>query len=149
MNIFGIGGAELILILLIMLIVAGPKRMIRWAYVLGVYVGKLRVVWAQMVDVMQNEVNQAGLDIQIPKEPPTRANLNRMASNAFKPISQPIDDAVQGVRDDVNTVKKEAAFGTWSGQTSAAGDTQTDSTEPESAATFGTWSQPNRQDSEQ
>ena len=31
MNLFGIGGMELIIILVIALIVAGPKRMIGWA----------------------------------------------------------------------------------------------------------------------
>ena len=33
MNIFGIGGAEFIVILIIMLIIAGPKRMATWAVI--------------------------------------------------------------------------------------------------------------------
>ena len=35
MDILGIGGGELVLIVLVMLVVAGPKRMIQWAYIAG------------------------------------------------------------------------------------------------------------------
>ena len=35
MNIFGLGGAELVVIIVIMLVVAGPTRMVSWAYIKG------------------------------------------------------------------------------------------------------------------
>ena len=41
MDILGVGGWEIVAILLIMLIVAGPKRMISWSYTLGKYVSQL------------------------------------------------------------------------------------------------------------
>ncbi|XWX05552.1 hypothetical protein VZO05_16350 (plasmid) [Aggregatilineales bacterium SYSU G02658] len=91
MNFFGIGGTELVLIVLIMLIVAGPKRMIQWAYVLGLWVGKARTMWQQAVDVLQKEIDEAGVNVQLPKEPPTRQTLNRIVSDAVKPYTQELE----------------------------------------------------------
>jgi len=107
MNIFGVGGMELGLILVIMLIVAGPKRMIRWAYVLGTYTAKLRKMWEETVDYIQKEVDEAGLDVQVPKELPTRANLNREITRMMKPVTAPVEDALK----EVNEVKKSAVNG--------------------------------------
>ncbi|MCS6835768.1 MAG: twin-arginine translocase TatA/TatE family subunit [Anaerolineae bacterium] len=90
MNIFGIGGAELVLILLIALVVAGPKRMIEWAYHLGRWVAKLRQMWSQMMDVVQQEVDAAGLDVKLPKELPTRQSLNQTINQAMKPLTDPL-----------------------------------------------------------
>lgn len=91
MNFFGIGGTELVLIVLIMLIVAGPKRMIQWAYVLGVWVGKARTMWQQAVDVLQKEMDEAGVNVQLPKEPPTRQSITRMVNDAVKPYTQELE----------------------------------------------------------
>lgn len=98
MNIFGLGGAELVVIIMIMLIVAGPKRMIRWAYVIGQYVGKFRIMWEQMVDIMQDEVDQAGLDVKLPREIPTRQNLARSAEQFLKPYTEPIQETLDEVK---------------------------------------------------
>lgn len=91
MNFFGIGGTELVLIVLIMLIVAGPKRMIQWAYVLGVWVGKARTMWQQAVDVLQKEMDEAGVNVQLPKEPPTRQSITRMVNDAVKPYTRELE----------------------------------------------------------
>lgn len=79
MSVFGIGGWELILILVIMLVVAGPKRMVQWAYVMGQWTAKLRGLWEETVALVQRELDDAGMDIELPKTPPTRANLNQSA----------------------------------------------------------------------
>jgi Sec-independent protein translocase protein TatA len=113
-NIFGIGGAELVLIFVIMLIVAGPKRMIRWAYVMGTYVGKLRRMWEEVVDMMQKEADDAGLDIKIPKELPTKAGITKLVADAVKPyadeIKKPIEEIKAPLRDtmtEANALMKE------------------------------------------
>ena len=72
MNILGVGAAELVAVLLIMLVFAGPKRMIHWSYVLGQHVAKFRKIWSETVDLVQKEFDDAGVDIKLPKEPPTR-----------------------------------------------------------------------------
>jgi Sec-independent protein translocase protein TatA len=103
MNIFGIGEVELVLIILIALIVAGPKRMIQWMYVLGRWTARLRKMWSDASEMIQKEVNEAGLDIEIPKELPNRNNIRQAAAKALKPFSEPVKEAV----DEVRTVGKE------------------------------------------
>lgn len=107
MNIFGIGGAELILIFLIMLMVAGPQRMIRWAYWLGVYTGKLRKMWAQTMAVVQQEIDAAGVDIQLPKELPTRQNIGQVARQVMKPLTNEFEKAAKSVEDELKPVQED------------------------------------------
>ena len=106
MNILGVGAAELIAVLLIMLVFAGPKRMIHWSYVLGQHVAKFRKIWSETVDLVQKEFDEAGVDIKLPKEPPTRKNLNRTVSDAVKPMTQPMQDSLDEVKKDLDTVKE-------------------------------------------
>ncbi|MEP6987640.1 MAG: hypothetical protein ABI970_18695, partial [Chloroflexota bacterium] len=98
MEIFGVGGAEVVAILIIMLIVAGPKRMIQWAYVLGQYTTKARAMWAETMGYVQKELNEAGMDIELPKDIPTRASLNseisKQVQKAVAPISKPLQDTL-------------------------------------------------------
>lgn len=110
MNIFGVGEIELVLIVLIALIVAGPKRMIQWMYVLGRWVAQLRRMWSEAVGLIQNEIDESGLDIQVPKDLPTRGSLRQMTVKALKPLSDPVKEAVDEVRtvgtEIENTVKQ-------------------------------------------
>ncbi len=106
MNIFGVGGPELVAILIIMLIFAGPKRMIHWAYILGQYLAKFRVIWSQTVDLVQKEFDEAGVDVKIPKDLPTRQNLNKSVSEALKPVSQPFQESLDEVKKDLDSVKE-------------------------------------------
>ena len=41
MNVLGVGGWELLVVLLVMMVVAGPKRMILWSGVLGATCGEV------------------------------------------------------------------------------------------------------------
>lgn len=132
MNIFGVGGMELALILIIMLIVAGPKRMIQWAYVVGTYTAKLRRMWEETVDLIQKEVDDAGLDIQVPKELPTRANINRELTKVMKPVVAPVEEALSEVSD----VKRTAVNGR--NGTADAATPSTDAPKPSTAAKSAT-----------
>lgn len=105
MNIFGVGGPELIAILIIMLVFAGPKRMIHWSYIMGQYIAKFRVIWSQTVDLVQKEFDDAGVDIKIPKQPPTRQNFNKTVSDALKPMTQPFEESLNEVKGDIESVK--------------------------------------------
>lgn len=103
MDILGIGGWELVAILVIMLVVAGPKRMIAWSYTLGKYVAALRDMWAETAKALQREFDQAGVDIQVPKDIPTRGTihreLGRVMNQASKPLRDPLKDARDELRD--------------------------------------------------
>ena len=106
MNILGVGAWEFLAILLIMLVFAGPKRMIHWSHVLGQHVAKFRKIWAETVDIVQKEFDDAGVDIKLPKEPPTRQNLNRSIAEAAKPLTQPVQDSLNEVKKDIDTVQE-------------------------------------------
>lgn len=170
MNIFGIGGAELVLIILIMLVVAGPQRMIRWAYHMGRYVGMLRTMWAQMMEMVQKEVDAAGYDIKVPRDLPTRDNVSKLIRDAAKPLSDPLEktmrEVTQPVKDTLQEVKQAGAdvnrsvaqagkaldaemkdVGSWNGASTPADSTPaaTSAEKPTpdaDASGFGAWTTP-------
>jgi Sec-independent protein translocase protein TatA len=135
MEIFGVGGGELLAILIIMLVVAGPKRMIQWAYILGKYTAKARRVWADTMTYVQKEFEQAGLNVELPKEPPTRANLTRMVSKqvgkAMAPVTKPIQDVLN---------EASAEIKQFESQTSIVDTPDTNGASPNTRLDLGSWS---------
>jgi Sec-independent protein translocase protein TatA len=112
MNILGLGGPEFLIIVIIMMLIAGPQRMVRWMYVLGTYIAKFRRMWSETVDVLQEEFDEAGVGIQLPKEVPTRANIRRQAAGMLGGVAAPIKETMDQVNKEVNqigTATKEAA----------------------------------------
>lgn len=114
MEIFGVGTPELIAILIIMLIVAGPKRMIQWAYTLGQYTAKLRRTWAEMMSYMQKEFEAAGMEVELPKEIPTRGTIAReigkIGEKAVSPVTKPIQDTWKEASEQVKDIKAQTAI---------------------------------------
>ena len=139
MEIFGVGGAELAAILIIMLIVAGPKRMIQWAYVLGQYTAKARAMWAETMTYVQKELNEAGMDVELPKDIPTRSSFNteisKQVQKAVSPISKPLQETLDAAKTEVQQIKTDAGTLT---DTSALKTSSTASTNGKSD--LGTWS---------
>jgi Sec-independent protein translocase protein TatA len=105
MEILGVGGGELIVILLIALVVAGPQRMIRWSYVLGTYASKLRAAWSNAAAALQREFDEAGVDIQVPKDIPTRQNISKEINRAVAPYVQQMREPVTTLNQEISTVK--------------------------------------------
>lgn len=152
MELFGIGAWELVAILLVMLVVAGPKRMIAWSYKLGQYVAVMRKMWGETAQMLQKELDDAGVDFKVPTQPPTRGSLQKEIGRAISPITKPITDSMDEVKKDMGDVKQATSMGSWSRTT--ANKTPTPETPPETApqngqgsqngqANFGTWSNPN------
>jgi Sec-independent protein translocase protein TatA len=143
MNIFGVGGTEFALILIIALVVAGPKRMIHWMYILGKYTARLRRMWDETITMLQKEFDDAGVDIQLPKEVPTRQSLNRTIAGAMKPISAPLEEAMQEVEQTNRALGATAR----NGRAAAAPKTPTNPAAPTTPpappaappSEFGTW----------
>lgn len=141
MDIFGVGGAELVAIFLIMLVVAGPKRMIQWAYIAGTYVAKFRAMWAEAMTYVQKEFEQAGLDVELPKEPPTRGSLTRELSKQAEKIAAPVAKPLQDTLEDVNADLKQAQTPAGSGsKVSPAAKTPTSTPAANGSGDLGTWS---------
>jgi Sec-independent protein translocase protein TatA len=101
MELFGIGTTELIAILLIMLVVAGPKRMIQWAYILGQYVAKARRMWAETMAVVQKEFDQAGMDVTLPKDIPTRTSLKAQMTQALSGVTRPVQNVLDEAKAEI------------------------------------------------
>ncbi len=82
----GIGGWELILVVVIAIIVAGPKRIAQWAYVLGQWTAQLQRMWSEVAVTLQKELDESGVDIKVPTSPPTRADLQRSLQDYGKQV---------------------------------------------------------------
>lgn len=95
MEILGIGGWEIALIFILLLIVAGPKRMIAWSYTMGRYLAIFRNMWAETAAQLQKELKQSGVDVDIPTEVPTRGSLNALITNTVTKIAAPVTDPLK------------------------------------------------------
>ena len=112
MNVLGVGGSELLIVLLIMLVIAGPKRMIHWSYVLGQHLSKFRRMWSETVDIVQKEFDEAGVGIQLPKDVPTRGSLNKQAGKLMSGVTAPVQETLDEVNTELGNIKtntKDAA----------------------------------------
>jgi Sec-independent protein translocase protein TatA len=110
MDILGVGGWELVAILLIMLVVAGPKRMISWSYTLGKYVSQLRRMWADTAQMLQKEFDDAGVDVRVPKDIPTRGDLNRELGRALTPVTKPFQETMTATKKELDSAKQSMAI---------------------------------------
>jgi Sec-independent protein translocase protein TatA len=163
MSFFGVGGWELMLILLIALIVAGPKRMLEWAYYAGRALGKLRVMWGQVMETIQQELDESGVDVKLPKTL-DRREINRSASQFMRPFTEEVRRAEEAYREEMKKaddayqqeVKALDASIRSSGEEhvtndhepqQAASNGAADADKPDGQDGFGTWSaSPPKQD---
>ncbi|MEO0562597.1 MAG: twin-arginine translocase TatA/TatE family subunit [Chloroflexota bacterium] len=107
MNIFGIGGWELVLIVVIALVVAGPKRLAVWAYHLGQWTAKLQQLWRQFAETLQSEMDEAGVNVEIPRSPPTRQDLTRSMQQFGRQIVKTAEEPLDDVKADVEKIRAE------------------------------------------
>jgi sec-independent protein translocase protein TatB len=110
MELFGIGGLEFLLVIIIAMVVAGPKRVVQWAYLIGKFLARVRRIWSEMMLVIQQEMKDAGMDVELPKTPPTRQSINQATRNLLKPYVKDLDDASKDLQRDLDTVSREMAI---------------------------------------
>ena len=140
MNILGAGDIELIVILVIMLIVLGPRGMARWAYTMGQYAAKMRRMWSEAMGLLQKEFKDAGIDVELPKQPPTRRALNKQVTRALSSVTQPVQETLDEVNAEMKQIKDAASIAEQNGSKLKA------ETPPSAASNFGTWSNPEKKD---
>ena len=87
MNILGVGPGELLVIFVIALVVAGPKRMIQWAYQIGRYTARFRAMAQETMAAFQKELAAAGLD-DVTKD---LASLQSTKFDVMKEVSKIVD----------------------------------------------------------
>jgi Sec-independent protein translocase protein TatA len=81
-GILGVGPMELFVIFILALVVAGPKRMVGWAYHAGRYMSVLRGMFQETMDAFQKELNAAGMD------PETTKTLSELKSSRFNVLNE-------------------------------------------------------------
>ena len=106
MSFFGVGTWELLVILLIALIIAGPKRMLEWAYYLGRALGQLRVMWSQVMETIQHELDESGVDVKLPKTL-NRREINRTASDLMRPFTEEVRRAEEAYRTEIKSIEEK------------------------------------------
>lgn len=102
MEIFGVGFPEVIVIFILLLTVAGPKRMIRWAYVLGQYTARARQMFGEAMEAFKREMEAAGID-EIRKDLDLRQEVTTLSNNLSGAVAE-TNQAVQQASDAANTV---------------------------------------------
>lgn len=55
-GIFGVGLAEMLIIVVVILVIGGPKNAVKWARDLGVMLSKVRKMWSAMVKELEKEM---------------------------------------------------------------------------------------------
>jgi sec-independent protein translocase protein TatB len=85
MNILGIGVPEIAIIVLIILVVAGPERAMRWAYIFGREMGKIRAMAAEAMAAFRAEIEAAGLDKDLDDLRETGKQLQKMVNETPDP----------------------------------------------------------------
>ncbi|MCE2489965.1 MAG: hypothetical protein J4G17_08325 [Anaerolineae bacterium] len=127
MNVLGVGGSELLIVLLIMLVIAGPKRMIHWSYVLGQHMAKFRRMWSETVDIVQQEFDEAGVGIQLPKDVPTRGSLQKQAGKVVGGVTAPVQETLKEVNTQMGDIKTSTRETAGTANTVARGSNGTQS----------------------
>jgi sec-independent protein translocase protein TatB len=126
MEIFGIGGFEVALVIIIALVVAGPGRMAVWARTLGRWVSKMRQLWSVTAAQLQRELDDAGVDFKVPRDIPTRRTIVQELSRSStvaefrKPIEEfqsalkegqdaarEVSDTLRGPAKEISAVRNE------------------------------------------
>jgi sec-independent protein translocase protein TatB len=107
MNIFGVGGWELLLIILIALVVAGPKRLAVWAYHIGLWSAKLQDLWGEFARSLQQEMDDAGVNVKIPNTPPNRDQISRSIQEFGREIVKNAEAPIEEVKADVQRFQQQ------------------------------------------
>ncbi|MBN1564486.1 MAG: hypothetical protein JXA10_11645 [Anaerolineae bacterium] len=62
-GIFGVGLAEVLIVLLAMFVIGGPKNTAKWARQLGLWMRQLRQYWAQMMAEIEADLGDDGKEL--------------------------------------------------------------------------------------
>ena len=108
MEIFGIGGFEVALVIIIALVVAGPGRMAVWARTLGRWVSKMRQLWSITAAQLQRELDDAGVDFKVPRDIPTRRAIVQelSRSSTVAEFRKPIDEVQSALKEGQDAVRE-------------------------------------------
>ncbi len=91
--------------------------------------------------MLQKEFKDAGVDVTLPKEIPTRRTLNKQVTKALGSVTSPLQEAVDEVNSEVKQIKEATSIADQNGHKPG-----TDTPPADSSTTFGTWSGEGKKD---
>jgi Sec-independent protein translocase protein TatA len=137
MNILGIGPAELIVILVVMFMFAGPKRMVVWAYHLGRYLQQLRTMVDETWSTVRKEIEQSA-DVKLPENISDVANRRvNLLGEAGKLLDKETGGVTNSLRQDMRDVDSSLRKATSDIRQAATTPTNQPSTTPAATSATG------------
>jgi len=105
-GILGVGVGELLIVMLVLFVVGGPKNTAKWAHELGRLVRQVRLAWAQVIADMEKELGPEGKELI-----DTARELGQGARDiaTASPARQLMSETMRLVESSVNTLDDAAA----------------------------------------
>ena len=70
----------------------------------------LRKMWAETAQMLQKEFDDAGVDVKVPKDIPTRGDITREIGRALTPVTKPFKEAMDTTNQEIDNAKKAVTF---------------------------------------
>ena len=108
-GIFGIGIPEMIIIVLAILIVGGPRNAVKWSGELGRMLRKVRVMWGQMMADLEKDLGPEGKELMSAtrdlsrnvQELRTAANPRKLAAQATRLVEDAMTETKVTLEDTI------------------------------------------------
>lgn len=110
-GIFGIGPAEILIIVFVLLVVGGPRNTVKWAREAGKLIHQLRQMWSQMMRQLENEMGDEGKELMKTTRELTQgvnqirgaANPTRLAAQATRYIEKIAEEPAKPTQNGAKT----------------------------------------------
>lgn len=76
-GIFGVGPAEMLIIVFVLLVIGGPQNTVKWARELGKMIRQLRLMWSKMMRELEKELGEEGREVMKSAQELSR-NVNQL-----------------------------------------------------------------------
>jgi Sec-independent protein translocase protein TatA len=116
-EILGVGPLEIVAVVVIMLVVAGPKRMARWAYLSGQYLARFRAMFQETMAAIHKEFEESGLDVQqdIQEIKKTTSAISKfdIVGEASRVINQPVESTSTETKSPPSDDSETSRYDSW------------------------------------
>lgn len=117
-GILGVGIAELVVIVLVVLLIGGPRNAMRWAYQAGQIVRELKTYWDRMMGEVKKEfesetkmLREAREDLQKDlREVETATNPKTLMAEATQPIEEALRETEEVLGEDLPIRKQRGTL---------------------------------------
>jgi sec-independent protein translocase protein TatB len=109
MDIFGVGISEIIIILLVILIIGGPRNALKWSRDLGRLLRQARELWSQMTAQLEKDLGEEGREIMnATRELTQQVDTIRRQGNP-RALARKVTDLVEQASQETQQSLSEAA----------------------------------------